>query len=564
LRIARLSVLIKKHMKTKQGTEPIEFSELRESCTNQQAFVDLIDERMVAVEDSDAMIDGETRSTAQGGFFSWLQGGSVVHREGATQAPWSCQVDVLVEWTGPELLDQRLLSEAFRNITHQHPMLRARAPPDDSTDHIIGTGSCDVSTLTAATWCLVTTAWSRHWTWQCRISRATRAAVAHALWQCWPRTLVLGNDEKRWAVDPSSSHIKFFTKECEGPSKYITDEVMGFIGRKGAEYWDGDSMVNICVVTLSNCSVDDGNSKSDGSTNGISNGHRAVRQFLYASTSHKYSDGGAAATLVRALGECYEACLRGQKPSPETPALRIQQERLWHYLCGFACPQGTIDTYFQDVNNDLFNHGRGNSSGVMLNPDVCDIVRVAGLRMACSEEIAWLACFVCALCRLMPDEKLIKVLMVHGGRIGDAENVLACTSQYVLLSIPCAGARQNTPVADIASRVKHAVTNGKFTRPEPCEQTHAKINIGGMVGVDGHFSQMFKAHRPRKSGQSRAPFALQLRMDNEGDSWAVKDFKLHTNWGTHQFWQATMSCAIEIAEGWFHEPSIPASHQGWH
>ena len=122
---------------------------------------------------------------------------------------------------------------------------------------------------------------------------------------------------------------------------------------------------------------------------------------------------------------------------------------------------------------------------------------MVGLRIACSEEIAWLACITCALCRLMPDEKVMKILIVHNGRMGEAEGAVACTSQYVMLSIPCTVNRSNTPVADIASRVKFAITHGKFARPGPCEQSHAKINIGGMAGKDGDFSQLFKKHRCR-------------------------------------------------------------------
>jgi hypothetical protein len=207
-----------------------------------------------------------------------------------------------------------------------------------------------------------------------------------------------------------------------------------------------------------------------------------------------------------------------------------------------------------DINGDSFNYDSGHTVGVQFSEAVCDLMRVAGLRMACSEEIAWLSCMVCALFRLMPDEKLIKILMVHNGQLGEAQGVIGCTSQYVLLSIPCANERKNTPLADVASRVKYAVTNGKFTRPEPCEQAHAKINIGGMVGTDGNFKQAFKTSRPKKGMRSRAPHVLQLRMDNEGATWCVKDFKLHRLWDPKMFWEATVCASQEIAEGWFADP----------
>merc|ERR1712166_1581861 len=99
--------------------------------------------------------------------------------------------------------------------------------------------------------------------------------------------------------------------------------------------------------------------------------------------------------------------------------------------------------------------------------------------------------------------------MVHNGRLGDAEGLVACTSQYVLLSIPCACDRSNTPLADIASRVKFAVTNNRFSRPEPCEQAHVKINIGGMIGKDGDFVQHCRTSKGRKGSVSGARHVLQ-------------------------------------------------------
>lgn len=291
-------------------------------------------------------------------------------------------------------------------------------------------------------------------------------------------------------------------------------------------------MLNVCLVNL--------------------NVEGSVHQFLYCSTSHKYCDGGGAAAVVRALVECYEACAGGARSDcNESPVLKVQQDRLWNYLSGNPCPQGTVDTYFQDVNSDTFNHDVGHSVGVVFTDRVCSIMRAVGLRIGCSEELAWLTCITCALCRLMPDEKMIKLLMVHNGRLGDAEGSIACVSQYVMLSIPCSGERSNTPLADIASRVVHAVTNGKFTRPAPCEQAHAKINIGGMVGNDGSFAQVFKTSRPKKAGRSRAPHVVQLRMDNEDGTWIVKDFKCHRIFEPQQFWKAVVCASQEISQGWF-------------
>jgi len=321
----------------------------------------------------------------------------------------------------------------------------------------------------------------------------------------------------------------------EGWASNPVGEVYDILGQTWDSWWNPQSMVNVCVVTLNTGS--------------------APRQFVYASTSHKYCDGGGAATFMHSLSEQYEARVRGELGDlDETPMLRVMQERLQNYLQGFPCVPGTVDAYFQDINHDSFNHGGGQTSGVVFTPAICDLMRVAGLRMACSEEIAWLACMVCALTRLMPDEKLIKVLLNHNGKLGEAEGGVGCTAQYVLLSIPCAGPRANTPLADVASRVKYAVINGKFRRPGPCEQTHAKVNIGGMVGIDGNFSQVFRTHRPRKGGRSRAPHVLQLRMDNEGSVWCVKDFKLHRNWKADDFWKATICVGMQFVEGWFADP----------
>merc|ERR1712070_1258826 len=147
----------------------------------------------------------------------------------------------------------------------------------------------------------------------------------------------------------------------------------------------------------------------------------------------------------------------------EHPVLKVQQQRLRRYLAGESCPMGAVDVYLFDINNDIFYHGMGNSFGVYFSDGVCNAMRTLGLRMACSEEIAWLACITCAMCRLMPDEKVIKIMIVHNGRMGEAEGAVACVSQYVMLTIPRTNRRSNTPLVDIASRVKFAITHGKFT-----------------------------------------------------------------------------------------------------
>eukprot|EP00928_Gymnodinium_smaydae_P005193 TRINITY_DN11785_c0_g2_i1.p1 TRINITY_DN11785_c0_g2~~TRINITY_DN11785_c0_g2_i1.p1 ORF type:complete len:1479 (-),score=258.43 TRINITY_DN11785_c0_g2_i1:130-4020(-) len=530
LKIARLSVMLKKHLKKKVDVEPIDFAELRDACTSEQNFLDLIDVRMEMLDENDASPSARgSEGQKRNGFMSWVNGKSVVHREGPTQAPWSCQVDVLMEWTGPDPMDQQCLQSALKDVMRRHPELRARPPPDDSTDALMGNGMCDFSTLAASTWCLISTVWSQHKTWEWPLSRAVRWVVSHSLWHCWPRTVILE------ASDEYTTHVKEVSGRSDGTASNIADEVNRVLCDNWDSFWNPQSMVNVCIINLDIESV--------------------VRQFVYCSTSHKYSDGGSIAAFVHALGESYEAQV-GAQTAPLLDAshvLRLQQERLWNYLQARPCPHGSIDAYFQDINNDSFHHGRGSTVAVYFTERVCESVRTAGLRMACSEEIAWLSCMICALCRLMPDEKLIKVLMVHNGRLGEAENVIACTSQYVLLTIPCANDRTNTPLADIASRVKHAVTNGKFRRPEPCEQTHAKINIGGMIGSDGHFTQIFKTHRGKKSGESRAPHVLQIRMDNEGGIWSVKDFKLNKLWDPKTFWQATLCASQEIADGWFND-----------
>merc|ERR1711879_954545 len=98
--------MLRKDLRLKQNEEPLEFKDLREACTSKKGFVDLIDRRM---ELPDEEIETSTTFNHNGqthGLVSWLQGGAVIHREGATQAPWDCQVDILMEWQGSSPLDQ--------------------------------------------------------------------------------------------------------------------------------------------------------------------------------------------------------------------------------------------------------------------------------------------------------------------------------------------------------------------------------------------------------------------------------------------------------------------------
>lgn len=236
--------------------------------------------------------------------------------------------------------------------------------------------------------------------------------------------------------------------------------------------------------------------------------------------------------------------------------LGVQEGRLRRYLTGLPGRPGEVDVYLFDVVSDMYNHRWGHSVGTDFSWKVCELVRVAGRRLACSQEIAWLCCISCAMLRLLPTEKMLKLMLVHNGRLGDAEGAVACVSNYVMLKIPCLD-RGNTPVADICSRVKYAVSHGQFCRPSTCEQAHARINIGGMIGTDGNFSQLFRTARGRDPGWSRAAYMIQLRMDNEGGIWCVKDFKCHEFLDPATFWRAAICVAQEIAEGCFANPVEP-------
>lgn len=530
LKIARLSVLLKKRLKPKG--DQLEFSEVREACVDEQTFVSLIDQRMFVQDDVGADAENGCINSRRPLFSmldSWLRGNAIVHREGATQAPWDCQVDVLFEWQGERPLDHPLLCKALEITLQQHPMLRACFPPDDATDSLMGTGGSGFATTAAATWCLVAEFWSRQASWMWTATSILRTVVATALWRCWPRTVILKHRPHLM------TDIPVLSQTSSGWNNNQADEVYSVLYGNWESWWRARSALNICMVNL------DSSSK--------------CQKFLYCSITHKYADGGAAAAFVHALNENYEALLRKEQPSTqEHPVLSVNQQRLQNYLEGEACPEGNVDIYLFDIASSIYQHEYGQSVAVNFTEQACDTMRIAGLRMSCSEEIAWMACIVCAMFRLLPDEKIIKVLLVHNGRLGEAEGAVACVSQYVMLSIPCACARSNTPIADIASRVKYDITHGRFRRPGSNEQAHARINIGGMAGTVGDFAQVFKTSKGRSSSWSRASYIIQLRMDNEGGIWYVKDFKCHQIIEASLFWQTVVCMGLELSEGCFTSP----------
>eukprot|EP00439_Symbiodinium_sp_Y106_P031624 s1175_g3.t2 len=461
-----------------------------------------------------------------------------IHREGATNAPWDCQVDVLLRWDGP-MLNLSTLHEAVQTVQRQHPMLRARPPLDDSTDLKLGCRDSGFSTTVAATWSLLCE--------EVAVPRRLRELVAKAMFFCWPRTAIL--------EDGAALNIPVLSQSLKRGGECNADEVyraslkhrcdlavwiwqahsFRVMNDSGWAWWDSTSALNMCLVNM----------QTD----------EPVVQFLYCSITHKYGDGGAIAAFVHSLHEAYQALARGEVPSrSEHPILAVQQQRLRRYLSGAAGQEGAVDVYLFDIVNDTYYHKWGHSVGVQFTRGVCDTLRtlgwslvceewMAGQRMACSEEIAWLSCIVAAMFRMLPD-KLLRIMVVHNGRLGDAEGAVACTSNYVMLSIPCLDA-SSTPLADIASRVKYAITHGKFRRPTTCEQAHARINIGGMIGTDGDFTQVFKSSRCRSSAWSRAPYVIQLRMDNEGGIWCVKDFKCHEFVDPTKFWTAAVCIGRE-------------------
>ncbi|CAE7286407.1 agiA [Symbiodinium natans] len=518
LRIARLSILLKKHMRPK--SEALEFNELREACTEEHSFLQLAEERLEVMQTTEAASTSKSDGSLLRPLQSWLCSGARIHREGATNAPWDCQVDVLLRWDGAPL-NLGTLHEAVRFVQRQHPMLRARPPLDDSTDLKLGCSGSGFSTTVAATWSLLCE--------QGAVPRSLRKPVAKALFLCWPRTAIL-EEAAPFDIPVLSQIYKGGAGQCE------VDEVYRVMNDSGWEWWNATSALNMCLIKL----------ETD----------ERVVPYLYCSITHKYADGGAIAAFVHALEDTYQALARGDTPSCfEHPILEVQQQRLRRYLSGAAGQEGAVDMYLFDIVNDTYYHKWGHSVGVQFTPGVCETLRMAGQRMACSEEIAWLSCIVAAMFRMLPD-KLLRIMVVHNGRMGDAEGAVACTSNYVMLSIPCLDA-SSTPLADIASRVKYAITHGKFRRPTTCEQAHARINIGGMIGKDGDFTQVFKTSHSRSSAWSRAPYVIQLRMDNEGGIWCVKDFKCHEFVDPTTFWTAAVCIGKEIAEGAYTNPVEP-------
>ncbi|CAE7254799.1 unnamed protein product, partial [Symbiodinium necroappetens] len=134
--------------------EALEFNELREACADETGFLQLVEERLEVMGTTEA----SAASKSSGGFHRmlqrWFHGGARIHREGATNAPWDCQVDVLLRWDG-SMLNLSTLHEAVQAVQRQHPMLRARPPLDDSTDLKLGCRDSGFSTTVAATWSLL-------------------------------------------------------------------------------------------------------------------------------------------------------------------------------------------------------------------------------------------------------------------------------------------------------------------------------------------------------------------------------------------------------------------------
>merc|ERR1719145_88417 len=80
LRIARLSVMIRKDLRLKKNELPLEFKDLREACTSKKSFVELIDRRMELPDEELTVSATSDPSVRTNRFASWAQGGAVVHR----------------------------------------------------------------------------------------------------------------------------------------------------------------------------------------------------------------------------------------------------------------------------------------------------------------------------------------------------------------------------------------------------------------------------------------------------------------------------------------------------
>ena len=512
-------------MKPKGGFDAMEVNDLREAVADEANFLQLVEERLEVRQPEDAAASSATGQTRWKGLMDWVTGGLRTHREGATNAPWDCQVDVFLRWQGAEPLNEERLQRAVAMVIQQQPMLRACVPPDDSTDLLLGSRNSGFSTTVAATWSLLNELnllerWPK-----------VRRAVAGAIYTCWPRAFIR-----------SANVLKIPTlAKTLAESKSLADEAYNVMNEFVWDWWRSDSPLNMCLIRLEQNSE--------------------VTSCLYCSVTHKYADGGAVAAFVTALHEAYTQLEQNtEKPScEEHPVLAVQEQRLWRYLEGLPGQEGQVDVYLFDVANDMYSRCWGYSIGVDLTPEICDLVRAAGRRMASSEEIAWIACMSCSMLRLMPDENVLKLMIVHNGRLGDAEGAVACVSNYVMLRIPCLD-RANTPIADICSRVKYTVTHSQFSRPRSTEQAHARLNIGGMIGTDGNFAQLFKTGHGRDPFWSQANYVIQMRMDNEGGIWCVKDFKCHEFLDPATFWRAAVGAAQEIAEGNFNTPIQRRKH----
>lgn len=530
LRITRLMILLQKYTKPQAGQEPIGLPELRAACVSEFTFTELVDDRLQLKEEAE-LTDESYTTPGSGSRYSrnWHHCHHHIHREAATQAAWNCKVDMTVEWKGSELLDQNLLTQAFNDVVKEHPLLRVRYPCDDSTDEVMGSGST-FSTQAVATWNLLAAVWSRHQSWSWPISQMVQRAIAAALWYCWPRTLVLNADPRFHLGMPC---LAVEVDQWEGD---LAKQVQSAMGPLWAE-WNEKVPVQAFMAELRL--------------------GQEVRQFLYISITHKYADGGAVSAFLQALSGAYTSRLEGRPPAPsQHPVLEVNHQRFQRYLEGGAAPSASVDVYLFDINNQTFQYKFGTTSGVCISENTCNLMRSVGVTLACSEEIAWLSCIVCSMCRLMPHEEVLKIMIVHNGRMGEAESgAVACISQNVMLTIPCLSSRRAvTPLADIACIVKDTISHHHFRRPEPCEQAHAKINIGGMAGRVGDFEQIFKAHRVRPGGKSRAAHIVQLRMDNEDGIWCVKDFKCHNDFDSSRFWEMALSVGLEICDGWFLNP----------
>mmetsp|Transcript_60797 Transcript_60797/g.112803 ORF Transcript_60797/g.112803 Transcript_60797/m.112803 type:complete len:1471 (-) Transcript_60797:43-4455(-) len=534
LRLVRLSVLLKKHMHPLPGEASVELQDLREACVSEQGFVDMVDARLQRLDAHTARSPnaskGERSKMIKAGWNSvrsWAHGGASVHREGATQAPWSCQVDNMLQWADSEDFDFGVLQEACRLAWHAHPLVRTRQPVDDVDDMDMGTSGCGMSTLTASIWALIAAQWSLLASWNGRFARIMRILVPRALWYCWPRMLVLDAKLDRLA------QVKQMTERVDSWQANPAEQADAVFRSRQSSWWDNAAAVNNCVVSLE-CGME-------------------KKHFFYSSITHKYADGGASAAYVHSVGDFYQQ-LRSHNAAAateHTPVLEILENRLWRYVSAARCPQGSMDVYTFDIVHDIYDHQRGLSLNVEITPKVCEMMHLAGQCMGVSEEVAWMVCLTCALCRLLPDENIIKILLVHSGRMGDAAGAVASMSQYVMLVIPVARPRAATPLADIASRVSDAITKGLFRRAAPCEQAHMRVNINGVIGRAGPFAQVFKnpSWRWRDGRPSRAAYAIQLRMDKEGPTFSVKDFKCNEVLNARQFWHAVTCIGLEFATG---------------